>query len=127
MLEIINALACAILFGYCFIVAGLMPGGLRMGAHKLVMLGVTLTLGAQVLAPFSDLVEVREWPAVVLHVLLAAALIIWRAEAMHFVRCKFVPPQPGVTHRRRRTDWGDLAGPQPVSDEQLRRVIGGAG
>lgn len=123
MLEAINAIACAIIFGYCAIVSAIMPGGWRMVGHKVVIWGLTMVLGLQIAAPFSPGISVQELPSVALHLLLAAALVIWRTEAMHFVRCKFVPQDPQATPRRRSTDWGDLP---DLTDEvrPLRQVAG---
>ena len=123
LLEVLNALACTVIFGYCYFVAVLMPGGLRMWGHKLVIWGVTWSLGLQMAAPFSGGLSASEPAGVMLHLFLAAALIVWRAEAMHFVRCKFVPPEPGAPPRRRSTDWGEL--PEQASAMErphLRRV-----
>lgn len=127
MLDLVNSLACLVILAYCFIVAAVMPGGLEMLGHKVVIWGVTISAGFGAAGSFSEVIGAPAWHVAALNFFLAAALIVWRAEAMRFVKCKFIPYEPGSTPRRRATDWGDLDGMRAMNDEQMDRFVGGAG
>lgn len=119
MLELLNAAACAVIFGYCFLASSRMPSR-GMWANRLVIWVVTVALGLQMMGPWADWLPRPSWPSVLLHVGMAVALVVWRHEALAFVRCKFAVPDEGApVLRRRGTDWMEL------SDEQAAKVAGG--
>ncbi len=115
MLEYVNSVACSVMLAYCFVMAVLLPGARYMWANRLVMWAVSTALAAQVVSPWSDLVPSPSWPAALLHVCLAAALLVWRREAMCFLRSRFVIPPP-KTPRRRLSD---------LTEADAARVSGG--
>lgn len=117
MLDVVNALACSVVFGYCFIASSLMPGR-GMWGRRAILWGVTVTVGLGMLAPVSDWLPPPAWQDVAMNLCLAVALIAWRREAMAFIRCKFAaPPDPAL--RRRTTDWAEL------TEGQAANVTGG--
>lgn len=117
MLEMLNAVACSVIFAYCFIASVRMPSR-GMWLNRLVLWVVTFSLMLQMMGPWADWVPKPAWQSVLLHACLALALIVWRHEALAFVRCKFTLP-PGEEPRRRVTDWAELP------DDQAAKVAGG--
>lgn len=120
MLDLLNASACGVLFAYCFVVAARMPGGVKMMLHKVVVWTVSITLGLGMLGPWSDWLDPPTWHGTILHACLALALIVWRKEAMAFLRWKFQIPD-GEKRMRRTSDFAQL------TDAEASAVMGGKG
>lgn len=107
MLDLLNAAACAVVWAYCFIISVRMPGR-GMWGHRAIVWVVTASLGIGMMGPWADWVPRANWSDTALNVCLAVALIVWRREAMAFVRCKFIlPPEVDQHPRRRASDWVD--------------------
>lgn len=121
MLEFVNALACAVVFAYCFIASWLAPAR-GLWISKVVLWVVTTALGLGIMAPWSDWLPASAWQDVLLNASLALALLIWRREAMAFVRCKFTIPARRASPRRRSTDWAEL---RELHERHRHQVAGG--
>lgn len=107
-LEAMNSVACFVMLIYMLIVAIVMPGT-GMWPNRLIVWSVSGSLALQVISPWAGWVPRIVWHGAVLHIALAAALVIWRKEAMLFIRCKFAP-EPIETPMRRTTDIQRAAG-----------------
>jgi hypothetical protein len=117
MLEYLNSAACSVLFSYCFVMAYRLP---RRGfwLNRLMMCGVAWFLMAEIIQPWSGLLSPSPWQATVLHTFLAAALLVWRKEALLFIKCKFTVPTP-PSRMRRQSDF------VPLDEGQAAHVSGG--
>lgn len=120
MHELLNSAACSVLFAYCFVIAVLIPHK-GMLLNKLVMLATAGSLMAEIVGPFSDWLPAITWQSTALHTCLAVALLVWRKEAMCFIRTRFTVPELGEKKRRRLTDWIAL------NDRDQEYVSGGKG
>lgn len=131
LLDYLNAIACTVLLVYCFPVAVMMQATHRWGMWLMFVVAV-FCLAVQAVDPFSVWIPSVGWPAVVLNLIMAVGLTIWRKEAWLFMRCRLGPPEAPVHPLRRATDAHPL---RRVSDMPVRglshveasRVLGGRG
>ena len=106
MLNVIaatNSAACFAMLGYMFVISVLMPNR-GMWLKRMIVIATTIALGLQVIAPMVTWLPQVAWHGVILHVSLAGALLIWRREAMAFIRCQFVT-EKAPEQMRRSSDW----------------------
>lgn len=111
MLEIIrytNSAACLVIMIYMLYAAFKMPHK-GMWGRRFCVIALTVALGFQVVSPFEPgWVPQIVWHGALLHALLALCLIVWRREAVAFIRCKFTYPIEGNVPLRRATDYSAI-------------------
>ena len=117
MLDYLNSLACAVLFGYCFVVAVMLPQW-GMWLNKIGMWLVSGFLMGEVISPWTDWIEATATHSVFLHACLAFALVMWRREAMCFIHARFAAPFEA--QKRRLSDLIELG-------DRARHASGGKG
>jgi hypothetical protein len=128
VLQLVNILACMVMFQFLAVIAILMPAR-GMWARRLLIIALTVALGCQVTASLAAIASqpgrdlgfvvslitnaytVRElfaepaWYAVLMDAAFATALLLWRKQAMSFVRCNFKAAPPQQHPMRRATDY----------------------
>lgn len=109
--EYLNTASCALLMGYTGYVAAVMPHKgmwlkrLMVGALAAILLFQILgSLRASGVAPIA-------WHGALLHATLALCLLVWRKEAITFIKCRFTIPDETFIPKR-KTDTIDLTDPQ---------------
>lgn len=107
LIRYVNSGACLIIMIYMLYVAYKMPAHGMWGRRICVIL-LTVALGFQVVSPIESWVPLATWHGALVHVMLAFCLLVWRKEAVIFVRCKFTYPPDDVVQLRRATDFSAI-------------------
>lgn len=102
-----NSAACLIIMIYMLYVAFKMPAT-GMWGRRLCVILLSIALGFQVVSPLEAWVPQATWHGALVHILMAWCLLIWRKEAVTFVRCKFTYPPEDVVQLRRSTDYSAI-------------------
>lgn len=99
IVELVNALACAVLMVGLFSVAVLVA----RWHHKLAVIVLSCVLGMQVIDPIARWLPSVSWSTGVANVTLALLAVLWRRELWALVRFKLGhAPRPGM---RRPADF----------------------
>jgi hypothetical protein len=103
-----NSAACLVVMIYMLYVAFKMPAT-GMWGRRICVIMLTIALGFQVVSPWEPFwVPQTTWHGALLHTMLALCLIVWRKEAVVFVRCKFTYPPADQVPLRRATDYSAI-------------------
>lgn len=104
----INIFSCALMMVYLFYVAVKMPNR-GMWVKRIAVIGLAAILCFQI----SDSLRPGHspWHEAILHLMLAACLLVWRKEAIMFVKCRFTAPEESFIPKR-STDVIDMTDPR---------------
>jgi len=101
MLDVMNAIACAIMLMLTLPIAVVMSHR-GFWLERIVFSCIVLELAVETVGPFSDFVPPANWLQTISNLVVLCIALLWRREAMMIVRWRVGPVEEEQNHPTRR-------------------------